>query len=507
MTKRRASMKRIINALSNLNWGKRAYAVSVLCAATAITLPAQTFTTLHSFDGTDGATPLAGLVQATNGDGYGTTSQGGANVCADFSNCGTVFRITPSGTLTTLYSFCAQSGCADGYYPYDTPVQASNGDFYGTTSGGGANSYGGTVFKITPSGTLTTLYSFCSKSLCTDGGGPYAGLVQATNGDFYGTTVEGGTHGDGTVFKITPSGTLTTLHSFCAQVVGKICTDGYSPSGLVEATNGDFYGTTAGGGVKGNYGTVFRITPTGTLTTLHRFSFSIDGYSPNGGLVQAPNGDFYGTTTGGGANAEGTVFRITPSGRLTTLYSFCAQSGCADGNVPNTGLVLATDGNFYGTTYLGGASPFGGAGTVFKITPGGTLATLYSFCAQSGCTDGNAPSPGLAQATNGDFYGTTINGGANGIYGYGTVFSLSAGLGPFVKTQTTSGKVGAVVKILGSDLTGATSVSFNGTAATFTVVSRFLITTTVPAGASSGEVQVVTPSGTLSSNVPFRVLP
>src|ERR1022692_2116302 len=249
MTKRRASMKRIINALSNLNWGKRAYAVSVLCAATAITLPAQTFTTLHSFDGTDGATPLAGLVQATNGDGYGTTSQGGANVCADFSNCGTVFRITPSGTLTTLYSFCAQSGCADGYYPYDTPVQASNGDFYGTTSGGGANSYGGTVFKITPSGTLTTLYSFCSKSLCTDGGGPYAGLVQATNGDFYGTTVEGGTHGDGTVFKITPSGTLTTLHSFCAQVVGKICSDG----------------------------TVFKITPSGTLTTLHSFCAQVVG--------------------------------------------------------------------------------------------------------------------------------------------------------------------------------------------------------------------------------------
>jgi len=492
-------MKRMVNALSKLSWGRRAYAVFALCATTAISLPAQTFTTLLSFDGTDGANPYAGLVQATNGDLYGTTYSGG--VC-----CGTVFKITPVGRLTTLSSF---SGT--GNSPWAGLVQATNGDFYGTTYGGT-----GTVFKITPSGTLTTLHSFAGYP--TDGAAPIAGLVQATNGDFYGTTYIGGTSsflcfanvsGCGTVFKITPGGTLTTLYSFCSQ---SECTDGGAPwAGLVQAANGDLYGTTAGGGTSGN-GTVFKITPSGTLTTLYSFcpqGVCTDGASPVAGLVQAANGDFYGTTFSGGANCVdtsgcGTVFKITPSGTLTTLYSFCSQGGyeCTDGADPAAGLVQATDGNFYGTTYHGGAND--GFGTIFKITPSGTLTTLYSFCAQSGCPDGAYPN-GLVQATNGDFYGTAPNGGR--AYGYGTVFSLSVSLGPFVETQTTVGKVGATVKILGSDLTGATSVSFNGTAATFTVVSPSLITTTVPAGATTGKVQVVTPSGTLSSYVPFRVLP
>jgi len=435
-------MKRMVNALSKLSWGRRAYAVFALCATTAISLPAQTFTTLLSFDGTDGANPYAGLVQATNGDLYGTTYSGG--VC-----CGTVFKITPVGRLTTLSSF---SGT--GNSPWAGLVQATNGDFYGTTYGGT-----GTVFKITPSGTLTTLHSFAGYP--TDGAAPIAGLVQATNGDFYGTTYIGGTSsflcfanvsGCGTVFKITPGGTLTTLYSFCSQ---SECTDGGAPwAGLVQAANGDLYGTTAGGGTSGN----------------------------------------------------GTVFKITPSGTLTTLYSFCPQGVCTDGASPVAGLVQAANGDFYGTTFSGGANcvDTSGCGTVFKITPSGTLTTLYSFCSQGGCPDGAYPN-GLVQATNGDFYGTAPNGGR--AYGYGTVFSLSVSLGPFVETQTTVGKVGATVKILGSDLTGATSVSFNGTAATFTVVSPSLITTTVPAGATTGKVQVVTPSGTLSSYVPFRVLP
>ena len=177
---------------------------------------------------------------------------------------------------------------------------------------------------------------------------------------------------------------------------------------------------------------------------------------------------------------------------------------------PQAGLVQATDGNFYGTTLVGGTNF---DGTVFKITPSGTLTTLYSFCSQSGCTDGGVPQAGLVQATNGNFYGTASEGGVRcrtsdgPAEGCGTVFSLSLGLGPFVQAQPRAGNVGAVVNILGDDLTGATSVSFNGTAATFTVASPALITTTVPAGVSNGSVQVVTPSGTLSSNVPFQVLP
>jgi uncharacterized repeat protein (TIGR03803 family) len=504
------------------NWGKRACALFLLCATTAIVLPAQTspsaqtFTTLHSFDNTDGASPENGaLVQATNGDLYGTTSAGGANgdpTCPS-SGCGTVFKITPSGTLTTLYNFCSQSGCTDGSSPNAGLVQATNGDLYGTTSAGGAKGHG-TVFKITLSGRLTTLLSFDG----TDGSGPN-GLVQATNGNLYGTTYAGGASsacpgGCGTIFKITPSGTLTTLHTFDG-------TDGANPDAdLVQATDGNFHGTTSFGGANScvigatNYGcgTVFKITPSGTLTTLHSFD-GTDGEFPSAALVQATDGNFYGTTSAGGANSCiiytdsgcGTVFKMTPSGTLRTLHSF----DNTDGGFPNA-LVQATDGNFYGTTLTGGAyicTVFGGCGTVFKITTSGSLRTLHSFDG----TDGLFPSAALVQATNGKFYGTTENGGGGNPFfcdhGCGTVFSLSVGLGPFVETQTTSGKVGSAVKILGTGLTGATSVTFNGKPAIFKVVLSCFITTTVPAGATTGQVKVTTPHGTLSSNVPFRVTP
>jgi uncharacterized repeat protein (TIGR03803 family) len=337
----------------------------------------------------------------------------------------------------------------------------------------------------------------------TDGAYPYAGLVLATNGYLYGTTEYGGANcaptGCGTVFKLSPDGTFTTLHSFCSE---SGCRDGEHPyAGLVQAFNEDGYGTTTGGGATG-HGTVFRITGTGTLTTLYSFTGGTDGGDPVAGLVQATNGYFYGTTEYGGSGANcastggcGTVFKIAPSGTLTTLYSFCAQGGCPDGESPGADLIQATDGNLYGTTNLGGAD---GVGTIFRITPGGTLTTLYSFTG----ADEN-PVAGLVQATNGEFYGTASVGGASGD---GAIFSLSVGLGPFVTTLPTSGDVGSPITILGSDLTGATSVGFNGTPAVFDVVSATEITTTVPSGATTGTVQVVTPSGTLSSNVPFRVL-
>ncbi|HLY18438.1 MAG TPA: choice-of-anchor tandem repeat GloVer-containing protein [Bryobacteraceae bacterium] len=466
----------------------------VLCAMAATSLSAQTFTALFGFDGANGKFPQSVLKQATDGDFYGTAQQGGAH------GYGTVFKITSGGTLTTLYSFCARSGCTDGEYPLGL-IQATNGNFYGTTVNGGAHSHG-TVFKITPSGRLTTLYSFCVQSGCTDGSFPQAGLVQATNGNFYGTTYGGGAYGYGTVFKISPTGALATLYSFCAQ---SGCADGeYTFAGLIQATDGNFYGTTYQGGAYG-YGTVFKITASGALETLYSFCAQTgcaDGEYAHAGLVQATNGDFYGTTQGGGGNGNyGTVFKITPGGALETLYSFCAQSGCPDGMVLDGGLLQATDGDFYGAAASGGPN---GSGTVFKISAGGTLATQYSFCAQSGCADGATPLAGLFQATNGNFYGTTVSGGAHGDND-GTLFSLSVGLGPFVKTVTTSGKVGATVEILGTDLTGATSVTFNGAAASFTVVSSSEITATVPAGASTGNVQVVTPGGTLTSNVRFRV--
>lgn len=481
----------------------RAFCRLTLCASAVMALSAEpTFSTLYSFcaqtNCTDGENSSANLVQATNGELYGTTAGGGAN-----GGGGTIFKITLSGKLATLYSFCAETGCADGSGPLAGLIQATNGDLYGTTAYGGANSQG-TIFKITSYGKLTTLYSFCAEAGCTDGQNPFSTLIQASDGDLYGTTSGGGVHDNGgTIFKVTPNGALTTLYRFCAQTPETTCPDGFIPiGGLVQATNGDFYGTTEDGG-SNRGGTIFKITPTGTLTTLYNFcsqSDCTDGSIPQGALIQASNGDLYGTTPGGGANGRGTVFKITPDGALTTLYSFfCSPGDCADGEEPLAGLIQATNGDLYGTTDAGAA----GGGTIFKITPGGTFTKLHGFC-KGAC--GYDPR-GLVQATNGDLYGITSVGGnaAQNPYGAGTIFRLTGAMGPFVETLTTSGKVGAEVKILGTDLTGATSVTFKGIEAEFTIKSSSEIITTVPDGAASGRIQVVTPNGTLESNVPFTV--
>jgi uncharacterized repeat protein (TIGR03803 family) len=466
-------------------------------AVTVIALPAQTFTTLASFDGADGANPPSiSLVQGLDGNFYGTTEGGGAN------SQGALFKITPSGILTLVYSFCSQANCVDGISPYGGLAQAPDGNFYGTTHGGGKYNRG-TVFKVTPNGNLTTLHSFGRSS----GLYPAGAVVQATNGDFFGTAEGGGAYGGGTVFKITSSGALKVLYSFCSQ---SKCADGSLPlAGLVQATNGSFYGTTTEGGAN-NDGTVFKITPSGTLTTLHSFcsqTFCADGSTPVAGLVQATNGNLYGTTGAGGANSVGTVFRITPNGALTSLYSFCSKTDCTDGKSPAAGLIQATDGNFYGTASAGGIScPLFhnvGCGTVFKITPSGTLTTLYSFCRQTNCPDGAEPYAGLVQATDGDLYGAPFLGGASNV---GTVFSLGVGLGPFVEALPGAAQVGMTIDVLGQGLTGTTAVSFNGTAASFSVISDTYLTAIVPSGATTGLLTVTTPGGKRTSNKKFRVL-
>jgi uncharacterized repeat protein (TIGR03803 family) len=398
--------------MNKFNWGMRACGVLLLWATAAVALPAPTFILLHTFTQKHGAGPQGALIQGTDGNFYGTAKYGG-----NCLGCGTVFKIIPSGRLTTLHSF----DITDGAEPWAGLVQGTDGNFYGTTVNGGTSGEG-TVFQITPTGTLTTLHGFGSTD--GDGAGPYGGLVQGTDGDFYGTTNGGGAKNGGTVFKITLSGTLTTLHSFHG-------TEGTYPStGLVQSTDGNFYGTTGeGGNINGcrpvGCGTIFKITPSGRVTTLHSFDRT-DG-SGASALIQANDGNFYGTTDSGGANGIGTVFKITPSGTLTTLHSFDGL----DGSVPEAGLVQATNGKFYGTTASGGAN---GEGTVFKITPSGTLTTLYSFCAQGGgsCPGGSAPSA-VVQGNNGKLYGTTVFGGNYNHSqacqnGCGTIFRLSVGL-------------------------------------------------------------------------------
>jgi uncharacterized repeat protein (TIGR03803 family) len=387
----------------------------LVCFTMAVGSLAQTFTKLADFDGTNGSDPTASLVQAIDGNFYGTTSGGGSNNNCT-GGCGTVFKITPEGTLTTLYSFCPQNGCADGAGPAAGLVQGADGDLYGTTEEGGANDYG-TVFKITLQGMPTTIYSFCSQDGCADGGLPAAGLVQGTDGNLYGTTAGGGAAGYGTVFKITAEGSLTTLYSFDRM-------DGFdSFSALVQGADGNFYGTTYAGGAN-NKGTVFKMTPQGALTTLYAFCPQpgcTDGSSPSAGVVQGTDGNFYGTTQGGGADREGTVYKVTPQGTLTTLHYFVVT----DGAFPDAGLVQGTDGNFYGTTAGGGAN---GGGTVFEITPEGTLTTLHSFTFEG--AEGSGPVGGVVLGTDGNFFGTTAVGGTsnNCSGGCGTVFRLDTGL-------------------------------------------------------------------------------
>jgi uncharacterized repeat protein (TIGR03803 family) len=456
--------------------------LAVLVSAVAL-LPsarAQTFTTVHTFLGPDGAYPFAGLAQAAAGGYVGATRGGGAN------NGGVVFVLVADGSATTLYSFCAAAQCTDGSQPVGGLVQGTDGDLYGTTYAGGASG-DGTVFKLTSGGVLSTLHSFAG----SDGASPNAGLIHAADGDFYGTTSDGGAKGYGTVFSITSGGAFTTLHSFVGS-------DGAHPNAaLLQAADGSFYGTTAGGGI-GDNGTVFRIVG-GVLTTLHRFQ-GMDGSHPESALISAYDGDFYATTVDGGSLGYGTVFRLTRTGQYSTVHDFTFT----DGAHPYAGLVQPPDLNFYGTTVGGGELEYG---TVFKLTPQGVITTLHGFCSQFLCPDGSLPYDALFEATDGNLYGTTKLGGARdgNEVDVGTVFALSVGLSPFVETQPTAGTIGTAVRILGDNLTGATQVFFNDQPSGFTVVSASEIITVVPSGAATGVVEVVTPSGVLGTNINFTV--
>lgn len=340
------------------------------CGAIFEVTPGGTLEGLYSFcshnNCASGDIPLSGLLLASDGDAYGTAWYGGSSGFPCFQGCGTIYKVA-KGTVSTLYNFCAQLDCADGAAPYAALIEGSDGNFYGTTSVYGPFS-GGSVFRITPAGQLTTLYSFCQQSGCTDGEYPNAGVVQGSDGNLYGTTYYGGANGWGTAFKVTPKGTLTVLHSFA----GTPTEGGYPSAGLVQGADGAFYGTALHGGANTCFegcGTVFKVTSSGVFKTLHTFG-GADGSLPGAGLIQATDANFYGTTTGGGNDNAGTVFRISPTGTLETLYSFCAQTNCTDGATPWGALLQATNGTFYGTTYGGGNSSCQDCGTVFSLNIG-----------------------------------------------------------------------------------------------------------------------------------------
>ncbi len=382
---------------------------ALVSALHAPALHAQTYTetTLYNFSSSVGTHPFNGFIQASDADFYGVAYRSGPN--SNDQVGGTAFKITATGDLTLLHAFPASA--TDGALPEAIMIQGTDGNFYGTTTVGGANDEAnlgdGTIFKITPSGTVTILHSFNASST-TDGAYPQAGLVQGTDGNFYGTVSTGGKYGYGAVFKITPGGAFSLLYSFTGTG-----SDGAQPfAGLVQGSDGSFYGCTYEGGA--GYGTIYKVTASGAFTLVYAPT-SAQGSACSATLVEGSDGDFYGASYAGGPNLLGTFFKVNSSGSsFTVLHTFGSGT---DGGQPFAGPVLASDGNFYQTTTTGGAS---NEGVIDRITPSGTTKTVYTFL--GGSTDGGQPYSTLTQANDGNFYSTTAEAGASSA---GTVFQLA----------------------------------------------------------------------------------
>lgn len=375
--------------------------------------PVSTFKTLYNFcpDGSicaDGETPYGGLVRDNAGNLYGTTYSGGA-----FGE-GAVFKLDPSGHETVLYSFCRLSGCTDGSRPRASVIRDAMGNLYGTTTQGGMGGEGA-IFKLDTHGTETVLYSFCFISSCVDGATPDGSLLRDSSGDLYGTTFSGGLHGSGTIFEISAPGVETVLYSFCSVGVG-LCTDGSHPAAaLTRDAAGNFYGTTVDGGNK--YGTVFELDASGHESVLYTFCpqppSCLDGRGPNGTLIRDATGNLYGTTVNGGSGGVGVVFQINPANQERVLHNF--KGSPSDGALPEDALIEDSSGNFYGTTFEGGAINWG---TVFKLTKTGKETILVNFGQNH---NGGFPYASVIRDASGNLYGTTTAGGTHSL---GTVFEL-----------------------------------------------------------------------------------
>ena len=458
-------------------------AAILLFAASATTLHAQEYTDLYNLGSNSGDPEnpawIGLFAQGRDGNLY-TTSQGGGT----FTD-GTAFQLTLAGKITP-WSFDGKG--TDGVYPYSGLTLGTDGNFYGTTYEGGSSG-AGTVFKVTSSGKITTLYSFGGFNCCA-----YAAPIQGLDGNYYGTTSDGGGEVFGTVYKMTPSGKMTFIYTFGGTV--------RYPMALTLGTDGNFYGTFNGGEGTSQYGGVFKITPGGKFTVLYNFKGTPDGQTPKGAIIQASDGNFYGTTEAGGANSFGSIYKMTPAGALTILHSFSEGDGL--GLHPLAGLVQATDGKFYGAAASNTSS-----GVLFQITSTGKYRVLLNLTNTTGKFPGANPQVSLFQHTNGTLYGDTYGGGTGKLCFCGVLYSLSMKLGPFVSFvgPLFEGKVGKTIEILGQGFTGTTDVSFRGVSAAFTVVSDTYLTAVVPAGATTGAVTVTTPGGSLTSNKIFRVVP
>jgi uncharacterized repeat protein (TIGR03803 family) len=390
----------------------------VLLIAVFIAAPsaanAGRFTTLYSFckapqDGLcpDGEGPASRLLKIDNLL-YGTATVGGP------TQESILYSVSTTGTFSTVYTFCNVSPCSGTTDPGGFLARGTAGSFYGVTNSDGTAD-GGTIFQVSASQQLTTLYQFCARLHCLDGSSPVA-VISDHHGELLGTTAAGGAYRQGTVFRFRPGGRFRVIHNFCSATN---CADGNMPGVLLLAHDGNFYGTTSAGGTIGA-GTVFQISSAGNFRTLYSFCSSngcVDGEYPGPTLVEGADGNLYGITNLGGTNGRGTIYTITTDGRLKTLYAFCSRTNCADGESPQEGLALAPNGGFYGVA--SGGIYF--HGLVFKITPAGTYSTVHNFCTVGGCFDGANPAVEPTITANGTLYGTTTAGGHANL---GTVYVL-----------------------------------------------------------------------------------
>ena len=447
--------------------------VLTLLAASSL-VQAQTYTDLFDFDGAAHGccqTYPGVMAQGRDGNLYGATNSGGS-----FGE-GAIFKLVPStGTLTLLHSF----NFTDGLGPRGGLSLGLDGNFYGTTYQGGAHS-AGTVFQVTPSGTLTTIYSFANG---TDSAYPFTPPVPAPDGNLYGTTANSAGR---TVYKITTAGVLTTLATLPAE----------SDGALTVGVDGKLYGTTLYGGAF-NAGTAFQITTKGVLKTIFNFD-NAHGGNPQTSLFQASDGNFYGTASTGGTLGGGVVFKLTPAGVLTVFHNFDGTVGATDGKGPTCGVVQGSDGFLYGATANGGTSGFG---TLYKVKTNGTsYAVIYNFDKTNGANPNSQP----FLLTTGVIYGLTSTGGS---HSEGVLYSLDASLKAFTSPVViTSGKVGASVGLLGQGFNTATGVLFGLGAGTFTITNDTYLTGKVATNDTTGLITVQEPGGNLLSPQKFKVVP
>jgi uncharacterized repeat protein (TIGR03803 family) len=458
-------------------------AIAVLLLGASHTAHAQTVTTILNFPNAEQA-PLGVIAQGRDGEYYGLTQSGGA-----------IYKVTASGTFTLLYTIPASQGQG-----CNGLVLGTDGNFYGTCFSGGDNGNStGSFFQVTPAGTFTVLHFFDGNhALTTDGCNPVGMPVQASDGNFYGTAEGCGANNAGMAYKITPAGVFRAIHAFTG-------TDGNVPQGtLVQGSDGNLWGTAALGGTTGS-GTVFKMTAAGVTALVYMFNAcgnGTTGCNPGAGLVQGTDGNFYGVAEKGGTNNQGVVFKVTPGGVYTVLHSF--NLTVDNGAYPQLPLTSGTDGNFYGVASgcLGGGC---GQADIFKITSKGVFTDLHNF-PNAGGNNNSLPLSPLLLATSGTFYSTTEQDGSNTGSNTGIFFSLVDGQTAFVLLQQTSGTVGSTVGVLGQGFSSSSVVKFNGVAATkVTLTGTTFLTATVPAGASDGFVTVTTGTTTLTSRQMFTV--